>query len=148
MSLIPTKCIDPNEDWKICSVSEKRISYQLENGFLYKIKKVTVDGCLPQKEGERRCDYLFDIHQIKSVIFIELKGNKGKIKDALEQLYQTIIFLKSEFENYKIHARIAGSKGTPDIENLPEYKKLKRQIIPTKGTIKKEVKEKIENFKN
>lgn len=148
MSLIPTKCIDPNEDWKVCSVREKGISYQLENSFSYKITKVKVDGCLLQKEGERRCDYLFVIHQIESVIFIELKGNSSKIKDALEQLYQTIIFLKNEFENYIFHARIAGSKGIPDIENLPEYKKLARQIIPTKGTIKKEVKEKIENFQN
>ncbi len=67
------------------------------------------------------------------VILIELKG--GDLVHALKQLYSTIIYLKSEFINYQIDARIVGSRDVPGFINTPYYIKLEKQIYPTKGKI-------------
>ena len=67
------------------------------------------------------------------VFFIELKG--GKMLDAVEQIFDTILYLKKEFANYRLDARIVGSGGVPNIKLDPKYRKLAREIIPTSGKI-------------
>ena len=137
MSLIPAKCIEYNEERKACVVSEKGKSYRLDNESGFKVRAVKIDKCLQQKEGEKRCDYLmnFDQKKLKRAIFIELKG--GGLSDALKQLYATIIYLKEEFKGHRIDARIVGNRDVPDFINLPNYRKLAKEILPTGGTIER-----------
>ncbi|HEV8083683.1 MAG TPA: hypothetical protein VGP55_10795 [Chitinophagaceae bacterium] len=135
MSLIPSKCIEFNEERKICIAFEKGKIYRLNNNSSHKIKKVKIDNCIQQNKGEKRCDYLMEIKAIKKTIFIELKG--GDLVHALRQLYSTIIYFKTEFSNYQIDARIIGSRDVPGFINTADYIRLEKEIRPTKGTIKR-----------
>lgn len=135
MSLIPNDCVEFDEERKIYIAFEKGKTYRLINNSNYRIKKVKVDKCIQQNEGEKRCDYLMEIKSIQRVIFIELKG--GDLVHALRQLYSAIIYLKSEFINYEIDVRIVGSRNVPGFINAPAYLKLEKEIRPTKGEIKR-----------
>ena len=137
MSLILDACIEYNENRKVCVASQLGKTYTLNNVSNYKIRKVRVDNCLLQKEGERRCDYLMNVDHDETprAIFIELKG--GALTDAVKQLYATIIYLKKEFSSCRIDARIVGTRDSPDIINSPHYRKLAREVELTNGTIKR-----------
>ena len=93
MSLITTNCIEFNERRRICIAREGGKIYTLENNSDFIIRKVKADGCLSQKEGEHRCDYIMSIDNQNNnrVFFIELKG--GKMLDAVEQIFDTILLL-------------------------------------------------------
>ncbi len=132
MSLIPNECIEFDEERKICVAFENGKTYRLNNNSNYKIRKVKVDKCIGQEMKEKRCDYLMEIKSIKRVIFIELKG--GDLVHALRQLYSAITYLKREFGNYQIDARIIGSGDVPGFINVPDYRKLAKELLP-KGTI-------------
>lgn len=134
MSLILNECIEFDEERKICIAFEKGKTYRLNNNSNYKIKKVKVDECISQNAGEKRCDYLMEIKSIKRVIFIELKG--GDLVHALRQLYSAIYYLKTEFRNYQVDIRIIGSRDVPGFINIPEFKKLAKEILPN-GTIER-----------
>lgn len=137
MTLIPANCIEYDEVRPICIASEGSKTYTLKNLSGYKVRKVKIDGCFSQKAGEKRCDFLMSIDDngIKNAIFIELKG--GELNDAIKQLFSTIIFLKKEFEKYRIDARIVGTKDVPGFINTPSYRKLAKEIMISKGTIKR-----------
>ncbi len=135
MSLIQNECIEFEDERKICMAFEKGKTYRLLNSSNYKIRKVIVDKCIGQNIGEKRCDYLMEIKSIKRVIFIELKG--GDLVHALKQIYSTIVYLKSEFLDYQIDARIVGSRDVPGFINTPYFVKLEKQIYPTKGKIER-----------
>lgn len=135
MSLILEKCIEFNEKRKLCIAYENGKKYQLNNLSDITIRKVKVDKCLPQNVGERRCDFLMDIEELNRVFFIELKG--GDLNKAVNQIYSTVLYLKTEFMNYRIDARIVGSRDVPGFKNTPDYKKLAKEILPTKGTIER-----------
>lgn len=62
----------------------------------------------------------------KSAIFIELKGIG--LSQALKQLYSTIIYLKQGFSDHRIEARIVGSRDVPGFTNIPDYKKLFKEV--------------------
>ena len=137
MSLILAKCVEYSDERKICVVSERGKTYRLNNESGFKVRTVKVDKCLQQIEGEKRCDYLMNINheKLKRAIFIELKG--GGLSDALKQLYATIIYLKEEFKGYRRDVRIVGSKDVPGFINLPDYRKLAKEVFPTGGTIER-----------
>ncbi len=135
MSLILAKCIEFNDKREICVAYENGKKYQLNNISNITIRKVKVDKCLLQKIGEKRCDFLMDTNDPKRVFFIELKG--GALNKAVNQIYSTILYLKSEYKNYRIDARIVGSKDVPGFKNTPDYKKLAKEILPTNGVIKR-----------
>ena len=135
MSLILGKCIEFNDKREICVAYENGKKYQLNNISNITIRKVKVDKCLSQNMGEKRCDFLMDTNDLKRVFFIELKG--GALNKAVNQIYATILYLKSEYKNYRIDARIVGSKDVPGFKNTPDYKKLAKEIFPTKGSIKR-----------
>jgi hypothetical protein len=136
MSLIVDKCIEFKDKRKVCVASENGKTYTLNNSSGFVIRKVVVDGCLPQKDGEKVCDFLMSIDEQNNnvVYFIELKG--GRLKDAIDQVYQTTVRLKNEFNNYKMNIRIVGSRNVPGISLIPEYLRLVKYIDFTKGTIK------------
>src|ERR1043166_2441859 len=108
MSLITNNCVEFHEKRKNCVAEENGKKYILKNGSNFKIKKVRVDKCLPQKEKEHRCDYLMSIDNQNNdrVFFIELKG--CRFLDAVEQIFDTILYLKGSFINYRLDARIVG----------------------------------------
>lgn len=56
---------------------------------------------------------------------------------AIEQLYITIVFLKDEFLNFRIDARIVGRRDVPDLISSPAYRKLAKIILPSKRTIER-----------
>lgn len=132
MSLIPIECIKSYDERKICIAFENGKMYKLKNNSSYKIRKVKIDNCIDRHE-EKRCDYLMEIESIYRVIFIELKG--GDLAHALKQIYNTILYLKSEFKNYQIDARIVGSRDVPGFIGLPDYLRLEREIRKFKGQI-------------
>lgn len=132
MSLIPTECVEFDDERKICIAVEKGKMYKLNNNSRYKIKKVKVDNCIPHRD-EKRCDYLMEIKSINKAIFIELKG--GDLVHALKQINGTINYFKAEFKNYQIDVRIVGSRDVPGFINLPNYSKLEREIYKTRGKI-------------
>jgi hypothetical protein len=135
MSLILPQCIEFNEKRKICIASEHGKKYELNNESGVIIRKVKVDKCLAQNANETRCDFLMDTVELKRVFFIELKG--GDLNHAVNQIYATIVYLRIEFKNYRIDARIVGSRDVPGFKNTPDYKKLAKEILPTKGTIER-----------
>lgn len=137
MSLIQNKCIEYHDDRSECVATENGKTYRLNNRSKFKVRKIKSDGCLPQKVGEKRCDYIIDYYDgIKpNIIFIELKG--GALNMALGQIFDTIVYLKNELKDHKINARIVGSKDVPNFAGLPAYRKLGREILHTKGTIER-----------
>jgi hypothetical protein len=135
MTLIPTKCID-HEKRKVYVVSEKGKSYSLQNQSDFLIKVARVDKCFPQNEGEKRCDYLMYMAEkkMRRAIFIELKG--GDLAHGIKQVYETLIYLKPALDNYRLDARIIGNRNVPNLISLPIYRKLAKEILPTRGKIK------------
>jgi|SRR4051794_36407343 hypothetical protein len=113
MSLILEKCVVHNDNRNEFVASENKKVYKPINQSKFKIRKVKVDKCLSQTEGEKRCDYLMDIEErnIKRVFFIELKGER--LIDAVKQIHSTIIYFKQEFKNFRMDARIVGSRDVP-----------------------------------
>jgi len=128
---VPKYC----DDRKECVAIEKGKKYKLINDSRHVIKSIKLDECLADKIGERICDYLMHIDnkELKRAIFVELKG--GDLNSALKQLYSTVTYLKSEFTNHKMDARIVSSRDVPNIASTPDYRKLAREIIPTGGNI-------------
>lgn len=135
MNLILESCVDFKDNRKECVASEKGKTFKLENKSGFVVRKVKVDKCIPQAVGEGRCDFLMDIEENKKVFFIELKG--GNLDKALEQICDSILYLKSEYKNYIFEARIVGSRDSPDFLSSDNYRKLAKLIIPTKGNIKR-----------
>lgn len=136
MSLIKEKCIEFDEHRKICVAEENGKKYVLNNTSNLKIKKVKVDKCLEQNEGEKRCDYLMSIDVPKrQAIFIELKGSD--LIKATFQIIETLEFLKEDFKGYQLDVRIVGSRDVPNMIQTPIYKKLASIIKPSGGEIKR-----------
>lgn len=135
MSLIPNECIEFGDERKICIAFENGKTYRLNNDSNYTIRKVKIDKCIDQNTEGKRCDYLMEIKSMKRAIFIELKG--GDLVHALRQIYSAIIHLKPEFKNYQLDARIVGNRDVLKFINIPDYRKLAKEILPTKGTIER-----------
>jgi len=74
MSLILVKCIEYNDNRRICVACENGKNYELNNISNVVLRKVRVDKCIPQSIGEKRCDFLIESVSLKRVFFIELKG--------------------------------------------------------------------------
>lgn len=128
-------CIEDYDNRSEFLAYENGKTYTLRNKSKFKIKKIKVDGCVHQDIGEKRCDYLMAIDEIKRAIFIELKG--GGLIDAVKQLYYSILYLKKDLVNYKLDARIIGKGDVPGITNIPMYKKLQREVSNHGGTLKR-----------
>jgi len=133
MSLILSKCIEFNEKRKICIAIENGKKYVLINDSDLIIRKVKIDGCLPQNNNEKRCDFLMNVESIKRVFFIELKG--GDLVKAVNQITSSIDYLKKEFVGYQIEARIIGSRDVPNLISDPNYVRLAKRVLPTNGEI-------------
>lgn len=123
-------CTEYKEVRKVCIAEENGKVYRLENKSGVEVRKVKVDKCFPHEPGEKRCDYLMviDTNNIKRAIFIELKG--GALTEALKQIYQSINYLKDEFQHFQIDARIIGSRDVPGFINTSNYLRLFKILRP------------------
>lgn len=130
MSLIPNNCVEYDEPRPVCIAEEKGKKYTLQNDSRFRIQKIKVDGCLAQKEKEKRCDYLFKIEKRnpQAAIFVELKG--AELIIAIRQVLQTIAYLHSELKNYELLVRIVGSRDAPQMKLDTAYRQLTRIIPP------------------
>ena len=135
MSLILPDCIKCHDTRPECVVSERGKTYRLQNRSGFEIRIVRVDGCLANIKRERRCDYLMNIDKCRRAIFIELKG--GALVDAIQQIYSTVLYLKEEFKRYQLDARIVGKGDVPGFINLPEYRKLAKELGKSNGKIER-----------
>jgi hypothetical protein len=133
MSLISEKCIDFKDNRKECVASENGKTFKLENKSEHVVRKVKVDKCIPQAEGEARCDFLMNVDEKRIVYFFELKG--GDLRKALKQITDTIEYLKFEFSNFIFEARIVGSGNVPKLKAVTAYKNLAKLVLPTNGEI-------------
>ena len=80
------RCTEETKN-KIVTASENRMTLILSNPMKRVIKKVLVDGCLIDDHRER-CDYLFEIDETSSIIYLELKG--CGVDKAASQLAATV----------------------------------------------------------
>ncbi|MDP4151679.1 MAG: hypothetical protein Q8943_19905, partial [Bacteroidota bacterium] len=121
MTLVLPDCLEYFDKRQVCVAEENGKCYRLVNTSKVNIAKIKVDKCLPQKDNERRCDYLMKVDDkgIQRAIFIELKGTR--LIDAVRQIQGTIDYLRKEFQDFQLDARIVGSGDVPRISNLPEY---------------------------
>ena len=70
MSLIHAKCIEFNEKRNICLAEQKGKKFILNNESGFQVRKVRVDSCIDQSQGEKRCDFLMDISAPKKIVFL------------------------------------------------------------------------------
>jgi hypothetical protein len=63
-----------------------------------------------------------------------LKG--GDVLQGLKQINDTIDFLRVEFSGYRFEARIVSSRGVPNYDASPSYKRLQKKVNPTGGEIR------------
>ena len=124
--LLPT-CREYSKDHKIAVASENGKKFIINNASRFVIDKYKIDGCLPLPAGKRRCDFLFLTNgQPPTAYFVELKG--GDIKSALNQLCDTIEYLKSDLADYQYKARIVSSGNVPKLEVSRSHEKLYKLI--------------------
>jgi hypothetical protein len=136
MSMIGGACVEYHEVRKVCMAEENGKKYYLDNvQAVFKVRKVKVDGCIAVAIDTKKCDFLFSVddQQNDKVFFVELKG--GDILYGLKQIHAAIDLLKSEFVGYRLEARVVSSRGAPNFESHPDYKRLLKQIEPTGGRI-------------
>lgn len=83
MTHVPKKCVRRHSEAEF-EVSEKlsRVVFQNPNG--KSVHEITVDGCVFKRPDVLRCDYLVNVLEIDTSVFVELKGSD--IDHALEQL--------------------------------------------------------------
>jgi hypothetical protein len=114
-------CTDLCEHQTI-TVSEKTGKFVLKNPQRKLVNKVTVEGCLMDKDAER-CDFLFEICSpdkfIDKVYYVELKGSD--IEKACDQLSSTLKYCrdrhgKSESICYIVASRVP--QAGPSVQNL------------------------------
>ena len=122
---------------------ENKSEFRLKNLSKMYINEVQVDGCLIQEE-QQKCDWIYEIacHQVKKVIYIELKGKH--LQHALEQILNTVIFCEREFGHDRCE-RIACVVLTsyPQVNSAIQNRKreLQRKNIKLKtSTMKLEIK--------
>ena len=119
--------------------SEENKSFVLRSDLNFYCEIVYIEKCVLKDEmigGEmiKKCDWLFlvpkkeNTHLKKAfAYYIELKG--VNIKDACEQLYNSIDRTKHQISNFEIEARVISTVGKqPEILNNEYYRKVKRII--------------------
>ncbi len=123
MNRLRESCREYSEVRKIAVVKEEGKKYSLFNNSGFIIDKYRIDGCIAQAEGKRRCDYLFlTSQQPQTAYFIELKG--GDTVGAVEQIRDTIEYLKPELKNFVFKARTVGVGNAQNLENTVPYREL------------------------
>lgn len=135
-------CLDFCDTRSEATCKEKGKVYKLLNkDRLYKILSLHVDGgvIVTDKETPQnvaKCDYLYliDIDPKPIAILIELKGTD--IKRAIEQIKNTLILFNDVFDKCnKVYGRIVFSGGTPNIQNIPAFMSLQRNLKCRKGSL-------------
>lgn len=122
---LPKECITL-EAQKITTRSEKGKRIKIDNPRELPISVIRVDGCAI-KSGNK-CDFMFEIDDAETSIFVELKGSN--IKHAIKQLEETIKKYKKRKPGYKKLAIIVSSKVAPSTKTYLQRAKVafKREL--------------------
>lgn len=135
-----------------------------ENGKIYrlintdrkhKILSIHIDGGVIVTDKDTppntsKCDYvyLFDTENETTVaVLIELKGTD--ITKAIEQIKNTLSLFPDTFKKCaKVYGRIVFSGGTPNIQNVPPFMSLQRDLKRRNGNLSaaEAISDKIEDF--
>jgi len=90
-------------DSKLVLKNQKRIT----------VNKIKVDKCLIVDEKIKKCDFIIEFKASEKDVrsaYIELKGGKCKITDAIKQLESTIEKTRTKFLNHKKAAYVIGGQ--------------------------------------
>ncbi len=105
----------------------KKTKIILQNPLLKKVDKRIVDDCLLLlRPKEEKCDFLFDIGEIKTAYLVECKGSD--ILKAVDQISSTLNILGNEFQGYTLKGRIISTRVyAPDVRET-SYKNLRERL--------------------
>lgn len=79
------KCFEITTQKTIC-LKEQKTYFYIDNNLSQPIVKIQIDNCLIKEK--KRCDWLLIISEVKTEVYIELKGSR--VQDALKQLKDTL----------------------------------------------------------
>lgn len=128
------------EEKSICKINQKiivseenkrkHIANNIDENRVFQFR---IDGdIIPKSTSMKRCDYLVKNEEKKDLYFIELKGTD--VKKAIDQITDTIDYLKNEINGYSILPRIIyrpNSHGVHDTKVREFQRKYPRSIIAT-----------------
>ena len=110
------KCMEETKESKP-TVSEKGISYSIDNNNSLTLLKYKVDGGLIDGVEQIRCDYLMMFPECLKAFYIELKGQGWK--KAIDQLENTFKLVQPEMKEYTPHLRAVVIQGVPNTRYNP-----------------------------
>ena len=85
---------------------------------------IKIDGCVFKTEDGIKCDYLFEVDNLKKLYFVELKGTD--IIKGIRQIYETVRHLQPFYPNWVYEARIVSRNVPAAINDRNEKEKLKK----------------------
>jgi hypothetical protein len=116
---------------------ENKSTYRYINNAGKTVAKIRVDGGLINEKTIEKCDWLLVNWDDGLSYFIELKGSD--VRKAIVQIQTTINELSPSLSALNVTAknvRIVPTRDSyPDISRGTEYKRLKKQVNQTGGTI-------------
>lgn len=129
-------CIEYRGKVKTVSRTENNKTFTLVSDKDFDCEIIGIDECVFRNESRRRCDFLFVVPKhlkinthLKSATayYVELKGND--LRNACEQLFNTIEATRHQLPNYKIEARVITTTGKyPNLLQSQFYRKVKKII--------------------
>jgi hypothetical protein len=110
-------CLKQSGKKRDCPVSEKGKTFRLISKKDCNLWVYKVDACLIKDGGQKKCDYLILLEgdSIRHAYFVELKGTG--LRDAINQIDNSVKILIGLVNKYKIFGRIVGRKVTPNIKS-------------------------------
>jgi Icc-related predicted phosphoesterase len=90
---------------------EKRTKITFRNSTGETVAKIRIDGCVITGNAVKKCDYLLLCADIKTAVFVELKGKD--VITAIEQLSETLgnTIIKPAIEGYTRNAYAVVAQG-------------------------------------
>lgn len=116
------------------AVTENGKTFRLNINTHDQVCKIKLDkGCIPNREGQKQCDYLIlkcppNSNTVAKFIFVELKGSGENANDGFHQIIGAIEYLRSKgvvILKEKIYGVIVGGTDTQKMNRLKEdFKRL------------------------
>jgi hypothetical protein len=125
------QCREYSKVVSTASVSEKGLTFELDNKSGFEIEKWRIDDCVLKAVDGCKCDYLLVVKNTSTCYWIELKDQD--FDDCCLQIYSTIRAIE-EVKNYKTHyariilGRFKEDKNEVDSLKYTNHKKLVNHI--------------------
>ncbi|MCD4500676.1 hypothetical protein ABGV49_04880 [Chromobacterium vaccinii] len=127
-----------SKDRRACvSFSENGMNYRGVNERKLLISMYKIDGGIIS-DNNKRCDNAFEVKELNSIYFIELKGED--IKKAATQIENTITILSNHLSGMSVYGRIVCSRAPrPDLRSS-QIISLERVLMKMGGNLIKSCK--------